>query len=220
MKFLLIFFILGLSFVINAYVPRNSYNYSIKQSENYSNIFTESESKEWKNVIVIEVHDGDTFTCIVDQNKIKVRIAYIDAPETNQKFGNESTEFAKGLLLGGSVSILEKGKDRYGRSICIVNFDIDGKKYDFSLTMISRGMAWFYPIGIKDQNWDSYRIAEYEAQKERKGLWSLNEKQIRPSEWRQKKNLIIKDSGKSLEEDIKIMNPDLNIILQVSPKKK
>lgn len=67
---------------------------------------------------------------------------------------------------------------------------------------------------------DSYRIAEYEAQKERKGLWSLNEKQIRPSEWRQKKNLIIKDSGKSLEEDIKIMNPDLNIILQVSPKKK
>lgn len=40
--------------------------------------------------MVIAVADGDTLTVQVDQQRLKVRLADIDAPESKQAFGDQS----------------------------------------------------------------------------------------------------------------------------------
>jgi endonuclease YncB( thermonuclease family) len=49
---------------------------------------------------VIGVHDGDTLTMLVDGNKkIKIRLAQIDAPESNQAFGQKSKQLLAKMTL-------------------------------------------------------------------------------------------------------------------------
>ncbi len=116
---------------------------------------------------VVGVTDGDTITAIVDGRQIKVRLNGIDAPEKKQAFGNVSKQALSGLVFGKRVSIVDLGKDRYGRTIGEV-FTPDGQQVE--VAMVRLGFAWHY-VKYAPRNTD-LAGAELVARKARRGLWS------------------------------------------------
>jgi len=67
---------------------------------------------------VIKVADGDTVT-IVDgsNNKHRIRLAGIDAPEKDQPYGKESAQSLLELTSGKPVVIEYEKRDRYKRIV-------------------------------------------------------------------------------------------------------
>jgi hypothetical protein len=61
--------------------------------------------------------------------------------EKKQAFGNVSKQALSGLVFGKTVSLVDRGKDRYGRTIGEV-FTPDGRRVE--VVMVSQGMAWHY----------------------------------------------------------------------------
>ena len=116
---------------------------------------------------VVGVTDGDTITAIVDGRQIKVRLNGIDAPEKKQAFGNVSKQALSGLVFGKRVSIVDLGKDRYGRTIGEV-FTPDGQQVE--VAMVRLGFAWHY-VKYAPRNTD-LAGAELVARKARRGLWA------------------------------------------------
>jgi len=68
---------------------------------------------------VLSVGDGDTITITNGAQKIRVRLACIDAPETSQTpYGMESRQALQKLLpIGTEVTVHTKTSDRYGRTV-------------------------------------------------------------------------------------------------------
>lgn len=118
-------------------------------------------------VKVVAISDGDTFTCVNDDNlQLKIRINGIDAPEKKQAFGNKSKELLSSLIFGKRINIDVQSKDGYGRYIAYV-YSPEGK--DVALLMLHEGMAWHF---TKYDNNKVYSDAENVARKAKRGLWS------------------------------------------------
>ena len=126
---------------------------------------------------VVSVHDGDTITCLSeDKRQIKVRLDAIDAPELGQPFGQAAKKALSEMVFGKSVTVIEKKKDRWGRTIAHVLVEGD----DTNLMMLERGMAWHYRQYSKNAR---LQRAEIDARAAKKGLWADVEP-VPPSEWR------------------------------------
>lgn len=117
-------------------------------------------------VKVVGISDGDTFTCINNDNlQLKIRIYGIDAPEKKQAFGNKSKEYLSSLIFGKTVIVNVQSQDSWGRHIAYV-YTPDGD--DVSLLMLTAGMAWHF---VKYDNTAAYSNAELDARKMKRGLW-------------------------------------------------
>ncbi len=115
---------------------------------------------------VVGVHDGDTITCLDENNQQqKVRMAEIDAPEIGQDFGKVSRDAMAGMVFGKTVEVVDDGKDRYGRWIGHVY--VNGT--DVNRQMVATGNAWHYAAYSKDQ---SLADLQAQAQAQKLGLWS------------------------------------------------
>ena len=66
---------------------------------------------------VCKVIDGDTFVLKNGNDKFKVRMADIDAPETNQMYGKEAKEYLIHLIDQKQVHIVFHKIDVYGRIV-------------------------------------------------------------------------------------------------------
>lgn len=125
---------------------------------------------------VIKVYDGDTITVFKSNEKHKIRLDGIDAPELKQKFGKESRNFLNQKLLGKNVEIKIKNIDIYQRKV--------GEVYQNSelvnLTMINEGYAWHYFEYNKNKN---YSKAQNTAKINKIGLWK-EKSPVAPWEWR------------------------------------
>ena len=147
--------------------------------------FSEAAEKEAAKVKVIigrctRVSDGDTIHVVTDGNvKYKVRLDRIDAPESDQPFGKESTAYLSSLIRGKTVRVEWQKKDQYGRVLGIVFLD----KTDVNLQMVSSGNAWHYSYFDKTAK---YASAEAEARQNRCGLWS-DSSPVNPYEFRKAK---------------------------------
>lgn len=131
---------------------------------------------------VIKVADGDTITIQTSNNeKIKIRLYGIDAPEKKQEYGIKSLDVLKKLSYGKTVDVEVKEKDRYGRTVGIVF--LNGEEINFK--MIETGNAWHYKKYAKEKA--NYSNAEAEARKSKLGLWN-SDKQIPPWEYRKLNN--------------------------------
>ncbi|MFZ4731789.1 MAG: thermonuclease family protein [Pirellulales bacterium] len=115
---------------------------------------------------VVGVHDGDTITCL-DENNVqqKVRLAEIDAPEIGQDYGKVSREALADLVFGKTVQVVDQGKDRYGRWIGRVS--VGGT--DVNRQLVATGNAWHYSAYSQDA---SLAGLQAQAQAQRKGLWA------------------------------------------------
>lgn len=128
---------------------------------------------------VVAVADGDTITVLHDKVQVKVRLTEIDAPEKKQAFGNRSKESLSDLCFGKTATLIEKSKDRYGRTLARVTCD----GTDANAEQVRRGLAWAYTKYLTDPQ---IKVLEEEARASRLGLWR-DETPVPPWEWRHRK---------------------------------
>lgn len=126
-------------------------------------------------VICHYVQDGDTFK--LPDNKTRVRLWGIDAPEKGQAYADESRARLKELCEGKAVRLEIKDTDQYGRKVAVVWM---GKK-NINLQMVKEGLAWHYAYFAPDAK--DLAAAEKAARKARKGLWQ-DKNPINPYDFR------------------------------------
>ena len=140
------------------------------------------------NAKVIVVMDGDTVMVLQGGQKIKVRLANIDAPEKEQAFGKQSRDSLLEMVGKKVVQIDSRAVDQYGRIVGLVS--VDGRTINEE--QVKRGMAWAsasrrknrlpapVPSGDRKPNadlaemkfpHDIYINLQNEARQARRGLW-------------------------------------------------
>ena len=126
---------------------------------------------------VVGISDGDTLTVQADDNqRVRVRLAGIDAPEHDQPYGTAATRSLAALALNRIVRVRRVAEDDYGRVVGVVV--ADGR--DLDAEQVRRGMAWVYRRYSRSRR--LYAL-EAEAKQARRGLWAdLNP--IPPWDWR------------------------------------
>ena len=122
---------------------------------------------------VVGITDGDTLTLLVDREQVRVRLAQIDAPESNQPYGKKAKAALSALAFGkrGHVEVVDI--DRYGRTVGEVF--VDG--IDVNREMVREGHAWAY---TKYSHTTEIIELEDGARAAKKGLWALPESQREP----------------------------------------
>jgi micrococcal nuclease len=126
------------------------------------NSITESHSFVGKCLAVL---DGDTIDVSRNGTTIRVRLEGIDCPEKDQPFAEEAKAFTANLISGKTVSVIEKEKDEYGRTVARVF--VDGR--DVSVELLKAGLATHY----RKYNSDWLLAAlEQEAKAARAGIWA------------------------------------------------
>ena len=126
------------------------------------------------------VVDGDTVHVFYQDEVYKIRLTEIDAPERDQPYGSNSTEYLKSLLKEGIVDVDISGTDRYGRKL--------GRLYwrgkDINRELVSAGYAWVYDQYVTD---NSFYENQSKARNSKKGLWK-DQNPLEPWNWRKLKN--------------------------------
>lgn len=130
---------------------------------------------------VVKVADGDTVTLDIDGQRVRVRLYGIDAPESGQKHGKQSTAFLKRIVrVGDQVEIQERDRDRYGRVVAWVIKD----GVNVNQEMVRGGAAWWYRKYCKErQPCAVLARMEEDARAEGRGLWDDGDPEP-PWEWR------------------------------------
>ena len=151
---------------------------------------------------VVKIADGDTLTILdVRGFKYRIRLQGIDAPETDQPYGKESSKNLKWLVYGQEINVEYSKYDGYGRIIGKVLIDPKGdmfcltvdcvRKMDVGLEQIRAGTAWHYKRYQREQYEEDrklYSIAERRAKKKQLGLWN-HKKPTPPWTWRRNNKL-------------------------------
>ena len=123
-----------------------------------------------------KVVDGDTVHVFFQDEVYKIRLTEIDAPERDQPYGSNSTEYLKSLLIEGKVDVDISGIDRYGRKL--------GRLYwrgmDINRELVSAGYAWVYDKYVTDK---SFYKEQSKARNLKKGLWA-DQNPLEPWNWR------------------------------------
>jgi endonuclease YncB( thermonuclease family) len=145
------------------------------------------------NARVIAVLDGDTVLVLREggseaagnpsasrgargAQRIKIRLANIDAPEKDQEYGMASKRTLAELVLRKQVQVTTQTLDDYGRTLALL--EVDGRNVNEE--QVRQGMAWNYSHFFRDPR---YRALQVEAQQARRGLW-MQDKPTPPWKWR------------------------------------
>lgn len=130
---------------------------------------------------VVAVTDGDTVKVMNEGKAEKIRLYGIDCPEKKQAFGQRAKQFASDLAFGKTVKVMEKGRDRYGRTIGEVILE-DGRSLNREL--VRAGFSWWYrEYAPKDAELEALENA---ARKAKAGLWA-DADPVPPWSWRKGK---------------------------------
>jgi endonuclease YncB( thermonuclease family) len=124
---------------------------------------------------VVGVTDGDTLTLLVGREQVRIRLAQIDAPESNQPYGKKSKAALSALTFQKQVRVEVVDTDRYGRTVGEVFVDA----VDVNHEMVREGHAWAY---TRYSHSTEIIALEDDARAARKGLWALPESQ-REAPW-------------------------------------
>jgi len=115
---------------------------------------------------VVGISDGDTVKVLSpDRQQIKCRLHGIDAPESQQAYGQVSKRSLSDMVFGKNVKVEIVDQDQYGRSVCRIILN----GVDVNKVQLQRGLAWHYSRYSKDA---SYAQAERTARQQRLGLWA------------------------------------------------
>ena len=129
---------------------------------------------------VTKVSDGDTVWITDAANeKHKIRLARIDAPEKSQPWGSESAAVLRGLVFGKDVRVEYAKRDKYGRILGTIFCGTN----EVNLAMVQTGNAWHYS---RFDRTTAYSAAETAAKVARLGLWSQPDP-INPFAWRKRR---------------------------------
>ena len=131
---------------------------------------------------VLSVGDGDTITVTNGAQKIRVRLACIDAPETSQSpYGMEARRALQGLLpIGSQVTLRTKATDRYGRSVAEV---LKGGT-NINQSLVGSGNSFVYWQYISGCDRQTYSRLENDARLKGVGVWGVPGGIQRPWDYR------------------------------------
>lgn len=162
------------------------------KNETENRIRTIPISKEVKRISTQEVYvfkviDGDSI--LADRRDIdsspkkphRIRLYGIDAPEKDQPFGTEATEFASDLVLRKRVFIKIIDNCIYDRDVALIQLS-DGRILNEEL--LRSGLAWVYEEYCDKITRKRWKAIETQAQLEKRGLFRDKEP-IEPWIWRQ-----------------------------------
>ncbi|HSC80552.1 MAG TPA: thermonuclease family protein [Chitinolyticbacter sp.] len=136
---------------------------------------------------VIAVADGDTLT-VLDDGLVehKLRLAFVDAPEKAQAFGNVAKWQLSSRVYGRAIRAELIDVDRYGRGVARVW--LGGE--DVNLALLNTGYAWHYTRYAEriqsGTEFARYAAAERQARAGQLGLWQGARPQP-PWQYRQRK---------------------------------
>ena len=133
-------------------------------------------------ITILSIGDGDTITVREGSQRIKVRLACIDAPETSQTpYGMESRQALQKLLpIGAEVTVRTKATDRYGRTVGEV---LKGTT-NINQSLVESGNAFVYWQYISGCDRQTYSRLENDARLRKHGVWSVPDGIQRPWEYR------------------------------------
>lgn len=119
---------------------------------------------------VISIGDGDTIRVRRSAQVLTVRLACIDAPETNQRPHGEQarSSLLRRLPIGRQVRLAVKSTDRYGRLVAEVITE-----RNINLAMVEDGQAFAYRRYLGGCNARAYLDAEQRASRRRLGIWQV-----------------------------------------------
>lgn len=127
--------------------------------------------------------DGDSIWVKTAFRRYKLRLAGLDAPESEQTYGKQSAQALSDLIKGRKVTIRVVDRDIYGRLVSFIQSE-DG--VDVNVSMVALGAAWPYfaflkrmPRGVADPFYKAY----HESRNARVGLWQEARPQA-PWTWR------------------------------------
>jgi endonuclease YncB( thermonuclease family) len=127
---------------------------------------------------VVKVADGDTITVLIGAERVKVRLAEIDAPERGQPWGKRAKQALIEKVAGHVVQVETRFNDRYGRRVGHVV--CSGR--DINRELVRQGHAWVYRQWMRDK---TLLDDESRARAAHAGLWSLPEpERVPPWQWR------------------------------------
>lgn len=133
-------------------------------------------------VVLVSVGDGDTIR-VKDAtgNRVTIRLACIDAPETSQgNSGSWSTKTLKGLITGKSITLKPQTKDHYGRTVA----EVYSGSTNINLQMIRLGAAYPYRKYLGQCDRAAYLSAEAAASKRSIGVWGPYRPNQKPWDYR------------------------------------
>jgi endonuclease YncB( thermonuclease family) len=133
--------------------------------------------------------DGDTINVLIlGKQHIRVRLAFVDAPERGQAFGQRAKQAMSELVFGKDAKLRPHTIDRYGRLVARVIID----NQDAGLELLKQGLCWVYEKYVGEASPEiqtSYRAAQVVAQSEKTGLWQ-DAVPVPPWEWRKEKHVV------------------------------
>jgi endonuclease YncB( thermonuclease family) len=111
----------------------------------------------------VAVVDGDTIKVLTAEKQLlRIRLGFIDAPESGQAFGQRARQTMSELVFDRDVELRFHTVERYGRLVCAVF--VDGT--DVGLELVKVGLAWVYEHYLPEASSEiqqSYTAAEAAA---------------------------------------------------------
>ena len=127
--------------------------------------------------LVVRVMDGDTLEMLDQGHALRIRLAYIDAPEKGQPFAEKSRQKLAQLCAGRTAIAAKVDTDRYGRTVA----DVHCQSHHANEELVQEGLAWVYRKYTQTDN--PLYAEEASARAARRGLW-LDADPTPPWEWR------------------------------------
>ena len=132
---------------------------------------------------VVRIIDGDGLVAEVPGfGRLNVRLAYLDAPEHDQPWGQKSKEALTRLTRGSPIQLRLLYRDRYARAVAVV---LAGGVV-LNEELVRHGHAWVYSRYLPAPLRSRYGALEHAARQSRVGLWGASTKPVPPWEWRRR----------------------------------
>lgn len=114
---------------------------------------------------VVGVSDGDTLTVLQERRPVKIRLAFVDSPESRQDFGKRAKQSLSDMCYRKDALLKIISTDRYGRTVALVSC----AGINVNRAQVERGLAWVYKQYNKDPSLPALQAA---ALAKRRGLWA------------------------------------------------
>ena len=153
-----------------------------------------------RQVTMTRVIDGDTVEVQArgglfgKLQKERVRLYGIDAPETSQTGGKDSTEHLKRLIGSNRKMWMDTvDTDQYGRTVGLIYRRKNRPEDSYNYMMVRDGQAWSYMA--KSQDRQRFKTAEEVATRQGWGVWKKRNTAA-PWDYRKDKKRKAKRSGR------------------------
>jgi endonuclease YncB( thermonuclease family) len=126
----------------------------------------------WEPCTFLRAHDGDTFWCKKDDNKvIEVRLQSVDTPELAQKpLGQQAKQALDSLMTEGPLEVYCPGQKSYERLVCAARVNDE----DVGTSLLALGLACLDERYTKQDISRAEHVEALEmAQAEKIGMWAL-----------------------------------------------